>query len=307
MSNLQPTVHAIFEKNTSTWQYVVACPSTKDAIVIDPVLDFDLEKLTISTQSAQSLLSLVVSEGYRVVKLVETHAHADHLTAAHYLQKELVARGQPHAPICIGQGIRTVQETFAKIYNIPEDEITGVFDRLLCDKEEFHIGDLTAKVFHLPGHTPDHIGYLIGDNVFTGDSIFNPDVGSARCDFPGGDASALWKSMRRLLSLPVHYRLYTGHDYPPTSGSNGQSQGRDAMPFVTVQEQKECNKHAKDTIDEERFVQWRIERDQGLRAPKLLHPALQVNVRGGRMPTNMANEGVFFKFLIKVPDGLAGL
>jgi glyoxylase-like metal-dependent hydrolase (beta-lactamase superfamily II) len=301
---MQPVVHTIFEKKTSTWQYIVACPSTKDAVIIDPVLDFHQEKQTVSADSAQSLLEIVASQGYRVVKLLETHAHADHLTAAFYLQQALIAAGQPRPSICIGQQIKVVQETFAPKYDIPADETTGVFDHLFSDNEEFRIGELTAKVLRLPGHTPDHIGYMIGENVFTGDSIFNPDVGSARCDFPGGDARTLWNSMKKLLSLPPHYRLYTGHDYPPAGGSNDKAASRDAMPFVTVQEQKECNKHVKDGTSEEAFVEWRAERDRVLREPKLLHQALQVNVRGGRMPRKKHNEGVFFHFLVKVPKEL---
>ncbi|KAL4806618.1 beta-lactamase-like protein [Aspergillus unguis] len=297
----QPTVHTILEKKTSTWQYIVACPSTKEAVIIDPVLDFDQETLSISTGSAQKLLETAKSSNYRVVGLLETHAHADHLTASHYLQKALIAAGQARPPICIGKRIRTVQETFATIYNIPEDEISNAFDHLFSDNEEFRIGELTAKIFHLPGHTPDHVGYMIGENVFTGDSIFNPDVGSARCDFPGGDARTLWNSMQQLLSLPPHYRLYTGHDYPPASGSNDQAEGREAMPFVTVKEQKERNKHVKEGTNEEEFVKWRAERDQGLREPKLLHPALQVNARGGLLPKDRHNGGVFFKLLVKVP------
>lgn len=302
---MDPIVHTFFEPKTSTWQYVVACSTTKDAVIIDPVLDFSLEKMAVSTESAHSLLEFVRSQGYRVVRLLETHAHADHLTASYYLQNELVSAGKFRPPICVGHRIRVVQETFARKYNIPDEEITNVFDHLFADDETFSIGKLTAKVLHLPGHTPDHVGYMIGENVFTGDSIFNPDVGSARCDFPGGDARALWKSMKTLLSLPPHYKLYTGHDYPPTGGSSdGQAAGRDAVPCVTVKDQRERNKHAKDEADEEQFVRWRAERDSGLREPKLLHPALQVNVRAGRMPKNGHGDGVFLHFLVDVPKEL---
>ncbi|GAD98659.1 beta lactamase domain, putative [Paecilomyces variotii No. 5] len=299
---MQPIVHSIFEEKTSTWQYILACPSTKEAVIIDPVLDFDQEKLKISTESAQKLLATVTSNGYHVVRLLETHAHADHLTASAYLQKSLEAPGKPRPLICIGKRIRTVQETFAKIYDIPQDEITDVFDHLFSDDEKFQIGTLSATVLHLPGHTPDHVGYLIGENVFTGDSIFNPDVGSARCDFPGGDSRTLWNSTQKLLSLPPHYRLYTGHDYPPASGSSSDgSRSRDAAPFTTVEQQREDNKHVKKGTSEDEFVRWRSERDAGLREPKLLHPALQVNARGGRLPKNTHKGGVFFKLLVDVP------
>lgn len=301
---LHPTIHTIFEGKTSTWQYIIACPNTKEAVIIDPVLDFDLATLTISTSSADRLLQIVKEHGFKIVRLLETHAHADHLTASHYLQKTLVAAGQPKPPICIGQRIRTVQETFAKIYGIPQDELENVFDHLWQDDEEFKVGELDAKVLHLPGHTPDHVGYVIGENVFTGDSIFNPDVGSARCDFPGGDASTLWKTMKRLLSLPSHFKLHTGHDYPPASGTDDQAEGRGPLAYVTVQEQRERNKHVRDGTEETQFVSWRAERDSSLREPKLLHPSLQVNVRGGRLPKAWHNGGVFFKVLVQVPPEL---
>ena len=203
----QPIVHPVFEKKTSTWQYIVVCPSTKQAAIIDPVLDFDPASATVSTQSADKLLSVVSSEKYTVTHLLETHAHADHLTAAHYLQNTLQSQGSPKAQICIGQRIRSVQERWASKYDIPASELENAFDKLLVDDEQFQIGELPVKVLYLPGHTPDHVGYQIGDNVFTGDSIFNPDVGSARCDFPGGDSQHLYSSMMRLLALPGHVRL----------------------------------------------------------------------------------------------------
>lgn len=291
---MEPTVHSVFHPPTSTWQYIVACPATRDAVIIDPVLDFDPASLTVSTRSADDLLDLAASHGYKIVRLLETHAHADHLTAAYYLQKALLAAGQPRAPICIGQQIRTVQETFGRKYRIPPEELNDTFDHLFADEETFSIGNLTAKVLHLPGHTPDHIGYMVGENVFTGDSIFNPDVGSARCDFPDGDARALYRSMKKLLSLPSHYRLYTGHDYPPASS-------RDPVAFVTVAEQRERNKHVGGDTPEEQFVQWRTERDRGLNEPRLLHPALQVNVRGGRMPRLAGDGRAFLQLPVQVP------
>lgn len=273
---LQPDIVPVFEGKTSTWQYIVSCPISKKAVIIDPVLDFDKTTQTVSTESANAILEIVKSKDLSVVRLLETHAHADHLTAAFHLQKALTEAGGPLAPICIGNRISTVQQTVATKYGIPEEEIKDVFDHTFEDGEKFSIGQLTATVLSLPGHTPDHIGYLIGENIFTGDSIFNPDVGSARCDFPGGDARTLYRSMKTLLSLPDHYRLYTGHDYPS---------GREPMPFVTVGEQRQQNKHAKDGTSEEDFTKWRSERDKGLSEPRLIHQALQVNVRGGRLPT----------------------
>lgn len=281
----EPIVHAAYEKVTGTWQYIVACPETKRAVVIDPVLDFDLEGLKISTESADELLRLINQHGYIVDRLLETHAHADHLTAAAYLQGKLQLSQGSKPPISTGHRIRQVQNTFAAKYCVPQKDLEAAFEKLFQDNESFAIGNLTAVALHLPGHTPDHSGYQIGTNVFTGDSIFNPDAGSARCDFPDGDAAALYHSMQTLLSLPGEYKLYTGHDYPPADS------GRDPMPFVTVGEQLEQNKHAKagTTLDE--YVRWREERDAGLKEPRLLHPALQINIRGGRIAESEKDSG----------------
>lgn len=295
---MQPVIHTVFEPKTSTWQYVVACPKTKDAAIIDPVLDFDTAAFQISTKSADALLDFIRHNGYNVVRLLETHAHADHLTASYYIQQTLLANGHPHAPICIGENITIVQDTFAPKYNIPREELGNAFDQLLRPDEQFQIGELTVTAMHLPGHTPDHGGYHIGDVVFTGDSIFNPDVGSARCDFPGGDAKTLWSSMNRLLALSPNTRLYTGHDYPPS----GASPTREPMPYVTVADQRERNKHVKTGSTEEDFVRWRTERDSGLSEPRILHQAMQVNVRGGRMPGKTHNGKPLFQFVVNVPE-----
>lgn len=275
----QPEIHACFEPKTSTWQYVVADPETKAAVIIDPVLDFDPGTNTISTASADALLAFVDKNGYTVHKLLETHAHADHLTAAKYLQQKLLQRAGSKADLCIGKRIGQVQRLFAKRYGIAEEEYEAAFDRLFDDNEEFPIGNLNVKVLYLPGHTPDHIGYQIGDNVFTGDSIFDADVGSARCDFPGGDATNLYNSAKTLLSLPLSFRLYSGHDYPP--GGEGRKK---PLAFMTVAEQNESNKHLKAGVVEEDFVKWRTERDAALAEPRLIHQALQFNIRAGQLP-----------------------
>lgn len=297
----QPIVHPIYEPTTGTWQYVVACPTTRAAALVDPVLDFDPSTHAIHTTSADALLRLVATQGYRVSHLLESHAHADHLTASFYLQRSLVAAGDPRPAICIGENIRMVQRGAGRKYAIPKEELDAAFDHLFVDGEEFAIGDVFASVLYLPGHTPDHIGYRMGDNVFTGDSIFNPDVGSARCDFPGGDARALYRSMKRLLALPPSVRLYTGHDYPPTAENGSQ---REPLAYVTVADQNERNKHAKQGSTEDEFVQWRSERDQTLREPRLIHPALQVNVRGGRLPQAGEDGQVLLRLVVHVPDGL---
>lgn len=289
---MEPEVHTLFEPCTSTWQYVVADETTKEAVVIDPVLDYDKNTGKISTQSADKILDLITQHDYTISRILETHAHADHLTASRYLQNILVQHQPSHSPaqICIGERIRQVQETVAKIYNIPASELESAFDHLFGDDETFTIGNLQVQVIHLPGHTPDHMGYVIGSNVFTGDSIFNPDVGSARCDFPGGSATELYRSMQKLLSHPGHYRLYTGHDYPPDTRDlkvhEEHVAGVKAVPFTTVDIQKVENKHAKVGTTMEEFVQWRSQRDSGLGDPKLLGPSLQVNVRGGRLPAS---------------------
>lgn len=296
LSDQQPIIHPKFEPITNTWQYIVADPHTRHAAIIDPVLDFDPTTSTISTTSADELLDLVKKEGYTVLYLLETHAHADHLTAAHYIQQSLIMAMCERPIICIGKRIDQVQDTFALKYDIPHHEYANVFDKLWEDDEEFHIGHLKAEVLHLPGHTPDHVGYMIGDNVFTGDSIFNPDVGSARCDFPGGDAVQLFASMKFLLSLPSHYKLYTGHDYPP--------QGiRTPEPASTVEKQNEANKIVT-VMTEEEFVSWRTKRDMTLAQPRLIHQALQINIRAGRMPGQNVQGLRLLHLPIKAPTAV---
>ncbi|KAI3392753.1 hypothetical protein diail_5232 [Diaporthe ilicicola] len=272
----QPIVHDVFESKTGTWQYVVVDPNTSSAAIIDPVLDFDPATQTLTTGSADTLLSLVKDKGYKVVFILETHAHADHLTAGSYLQSRLSEMQGHKPPIGIGKRIGGIQDLFSKKYGVPADELEGVFERLFDDDETFNIGTLNAKAIHLPGHTPDHLGYIIGDNVFCGDSLFHADIGTARCDFPGGDASALYKSGRKLLSLPDHVKIWTGHDYPP--------QGREPTPCMTVEEHKRENKHLRDGISEHDFVTMRNQRDEKLGPPRLIHPSLQMNIRSGRLP-----------------------
>ncbi|KAJ5860497.1 uncharacterized protein N7529_007807 [Penicillium soppii] len=271
-----PTIHDIFEPTSGTWQYIIVDPTTLKSVIIDPVLNFDPATQAITTHSADSLLSFIKEKNYKIDKILETHAHADHLSAAAYLQTHL--QDQNHKPpICIGKRIEQVQTLFARRYGVPKNEYRQVFDRLFEDDEVFTIGNITAKAIHLPGHTPDHLGYMIGDNLFCGDSLFHADIGTARCDFPGGDAKDLFQSGRKLLSLPGHVKIWTGHDYPP--------EGRDQpVPWMSVQEHRKLNKHLKDGISEEQFVALRRERDAGLAAPKLLHQSLQINIRAGRLP-----------------------
>ncbi|KAJ5906109.1 Glyoxylase B2 [Penicillium subrubescens] len=272
----QPTIDNVFESNTGTWQYIVADPATSKAVLIDPVLDYDPCTQTITTTAADSLLALVKEKGYTIDRILETHAHADHLTASSYLQKQLTQTQGFKPPIGIGKRIEQVQKLFGQRYGLAKDEYLGVFDKLFDDDESFSVGELTAKAIHLPGHTPDHLGYQIGDNVFCGDTLFHADIGTARCDFPGGDAAHLFKSGRRLLSLEDHVKIWPGHDYPP--------EGRDPVPWMSVRDQREQNKHLRDVVSEREFVEMRTERDRGLSAPRLLHQSLQVNIRAGRLP-----------------------
>ena len=299
-----PVVHTLYERQTGTWQYIVADPKTRHAAIIDSVLDFDPAKNEISTKSADELLEKVRAEGYIVDALLETHLHADHISAASYLRNQLTQSQNAVPSVCIGSGIAKMQKLFGDRYGVPDQEWRDAFDRTYSDGETFSIGDLQVEVLHLPGHTPDSVGYQIGLNVFTGDSIFNPDLGSARCDFPQGSASALWKSMQRLLSLPPDCKLYTGHDYPPADRvGNGES--GIAKAFATVQEHKASNKHVKDGTLEHSFVDWRMQRDASLNEPKLINQALQFNIRGGRLPAPSSAGDRLIHVPLKLPDSLS--
>ncbi|KAJ7703207.1 Metallo-hydrolase/oxidoreductase [Mycena rosella] len=277
-SSDSPTVHSFFEENTSTWQYVVLDPATREAALIDTVLDYDPSSGTISTTSADRILSFIETHGLKIKYVLETHAHADHLTAAQYYKKKI------QVPVGIGRRISTVQETFAPIYGFSPSSFVDTFDLLFRDDEEFSLGNLSCRVIHLPGHTPDHVGYVIGQTVFTGDSIFMPDCGSARSDFPGGDAKALYSSMQRLMALPESFRLFVGHDYPI---------GRDQLCMSTVGHQTDSNKHGGKGISESEFIAFRNARDAVLGTPHLLHPSLQTNIRGGRLPRDTMGRLAF--------------
>ncbi|KAL7622437.1 hypothetical protein AAE478_007942 [Parahypoxylon ruwenzoriense] len=278
----EPVIHSVFETKTSTWQYVVADPSSSTAVIIDPVLDYDPATQSITTHSADSLLSLVKEKGYKIEKILETHAHADHLTAASYLQSRLAKEQGHRPPIGIGKRIGKVQQLFGQKYGISADEYEGVFDELFDDAGTFDVGGLKASVIHLPGHTPDHVGYKIGDNVFCGDSIFHADIGTARCDFPGGSACHLFESGRKLLALPDNVKIWTGHDYPP------DERGAPAA-WMSVADHRERNKHLRDGISQEEFVALRSQRDATLAAPRLLHQSLQMNIRAGHLPKPTAS------------------
>ena len=271
-----PRIQPIYEPSTGTFQYLVTDPSSTASIIFDPVLDFDPCTSTLSTTSASALLALISAQNLTIHYILETHAHADHLSAASYLQAQLSKTGtRPQTGI--GARIDKVQKLFGARYGVPPVEYSIAFDRLFSDDEVFTAGGLQITAMHLPGHTPDHMGYRIGANVFCGDSLFHPDVGTARTDFPGGSARALWSSAQKLLSLPGETRIWAGHDYPPEGG-------REPVAGMTVRQHREGNGHVGGGRGEEEFVEVRTRRDGALGTPRLLHQSLQVNVRGGRLP-----------------------
>ena len=268
----QPRVHAQFDEATHTVSYVVWDPATCRAAIIDPVLDYDHRTGRVSHRSADDLLGFVADQGLSVDWVLETHAHADHLSAAPYLKEKT------GAPIGIGARITEVQRTFAPVFGL--DDVSGdgrEFDRLFRDGETFALGGLQIEVMHTPGHTPACVSYRIGEAVFVGDTLFMPDYGTARADFPGGDARTLYRSIHRLLALPDATRLYLCHDY--------KAPGRDHFAWeTTVGEEKTRNIHVGGCVDEASFVAMREARDATLAAPVLLLPSLQVNIRAGRLP-----------------------
>ncbi|KAL1836366.1 hypothetical protein VTJ49DRAFT_5244 [Mycothermus thermophilus] len=295
----EPTIHPIFEPQTCTYQYVVVDPATLTAVIIDPVLDYDNKTRTVSTTAADSLLSLVREKGYTISHILETHAHADHLTSSFYLQRKLAESQGTKPPVCIGRRIGQVQVLFGQRYGIESKEYDGVFDVLWEDDAEFEVGKLKGRVIHLPGHTPDHVGYWIGDNIFCGDSLFHPAIGTARCDFPGGSAQAMYASAQKLLALPDHVRVWVGHDYPEQHPEHPEPEA-----VATIGEHRARNKHVRHGVSEQEYVAMRSERDNKLAAPRLLHESLQVNIRAGQLPK--ANEAGLrlFKLPVKIPEGL---
>ena len=279
-----PQIAAFFDPDTFTVTYVVHDPETLRAAVIDSVLDYDPASGRTSTASAQKVVAHVEALGLTVDWHLETHAHADHLSAAPWLQQKLGGK------IAIGEHIVTVQQTFGKLFNAgTEFQRDGSdFDRLWKDGDQFAIGNLSVTVLHVPGHTPACIAYVIGDAVFVGDTMFMPDYGTARADFPGGDSRALYRSARRLLSLPPSTRLFMCHDYLPA--------GRDEYVWeTTVAEQRKANIHIHDGVEEDAFVTMRDARDATLAMPRLILPSVQVNMRAGHLPPAEENGVTYLK------------
>ncbi|UUW69805.1 MBL fold metallo-hydrolase [Pseudomonas oryzihabitans] len=284
---MTPRIEPFFDATTSTFTYVIyEAPGSRCAIV-DSVLDYDPHSGRTATLSADRVARFVRDQGLTVEWLLETHAHADHLSAAPYLRRQLGGR------IAIGEGIRHVQGAFKEVFNLePEFRLDGSqFDHLFRPDEVFHIGALTARALHVPGHTPADMAYQVEEeHVFVGDTLFMPDVGSARCDFPGGSARDLYRSIRRLLTLPEATRLYLCHDYPPA--------GREARHETTVGEERALNVHVRDGVDEDAFVALRTRRDATLSMPTLILPAIQVNIRAGTLPPAEANGRRYLKIPI---------
>jgi glyoxylase-like metal-dependent hydrolase (beta-lactamase superfamily II) len=274
-------VHPFHHAGTGTWSYVVADSATRQAAIIDPVLDFDPKSARISHAFAQKLLDCVNEQQLQVRWLLETHAHADHLTAAQWLAARL-----PDAMIAIGHGIREVQRTFAPVFELDPETAADSFDCLFNDDDEFAVGAARAVAIPVPGHTRDSLAYLIGDALFTGDSLFMPDTGTARCDFPGGDAAMLYRSIRRLYELPDSTRVFVCHDYGRRTDDEG---GREPACETTIGEQKRSNIHVGEHTTEAEFVALRESRDATLAVPALIIPSLQVNLRAGALPVTAAN------------------
>lgn len=270
---MHATVTPFFHADSCTWTYVVADSAIRQAAIVDPVLDFDPKSGRTSTTSAQQVLDHIREQALDVRWILETHAHADHLSAGHWLKAHC-----PDATLAIGEGIRTVQKTFRPIFNLGEHfPVDGSqFDHLFADGERFAIGGIEAEVIAVPGHTSDSLAYRIGDALFVGDSIFMPDGGTARCDFPGGDARTLYRSIRRMFALPGDTRVFVCHDYAPG--------GRAYACETTIAAQKAGNIHVRDGIAEDDFVAVRSARDATLAMPTLLLPAVQVNIRAGQLP-----------------------
>jgi glyoxylase-like metal-dependent hydrolase (beta-lactamase superfamily II) len=283
-----PTVRAFFDEPTNTVSYLVSDPETKRAAIVDPVLDYDHASGKAATKSADAILEAAAKDSLTIDWVLETHAHADHLSGAPYIKLKTGAK------VGIGEHIRDVQKIFRPVFNATDMRGDGSeFDRLFVDGERFPLGSLEVEVMHVPGHTPADIAYKIGDAVFVGDTLFMPDFGTARADFPGGDARQLYRSIQRLLALPPQTRLFMCHDY--------KAPGRDQYAWeTTVAEQRTQNAHVKEGVSEDAFVAMREARDATLAAPQLLMPSIQVNMRAGHLPPPDPNGVQYLKIPVKL-------
>jgi glyoxylase-like metal-dependent hydrolase (beta-lactamase superfamily II) len=278
-----PIITGFFEKRTSSVQYVVADPQTRCCAIVDPVLDFDPKSGATATNSADEILSYVKRQGFELVWILDTHPHADHFSAAGYL------KDRTGVATAIGEKVREVQKLWKELYNLPDSFATdgSQWDRLFADGERFRIGNLDGEVLLTAGHTLASISYVVGDAAFISDTLFMPDGGTARADFPGGSASALWKSIQRIIALPEETRLFTGHDYCPG--------GRYPRWQSTIAQQKAENVDLRKAASEEEFVSLRQSKDRKLPMPELILHSLQVNIRGGRLPEPEKNDKRYLK------------
>lgn len=290
MSNTSPLVKGFFDKRTFSIQYVVADPESGKCAIIDPVLDFDEKSGSTATHNADAILDYVREQGFEVEWILDTHPHADHFSAARYLKEKT------GAPTAIGEKVIEVQKLWKGFYNWPDFPADGSqWDKLFAEGETFTVGTIPARVLFSPGHTLASITYVIGDAAFVHDTLFMPDSGTARADFPGGSATRLWQSIQEILALPDETRIFTGHDYQPG--------GREPQWESTVAEQKAANTHMSKCATEAEYVEVREARDRTLTMPKLILHALQVNMNGGRLPEPEANGKRYLKFPLDVLEG----
>ncbi|MGM0563903.1 MAG: MBL fold metallo-hydrolase [Pseudomonadota bacterium] len=280
---MKPIVKSFLDPDTETFSYVVYDASGGTAAVIDSVLDYDPKSGRTSTEGAQRIVDYVREQDLTVEWILDTHAHADHLSAAPFIRDEVGGK------IGIGEKISEVQKIFREVFNLEKEFLVdgSQFDKLFADGEEFTVGPMKAKVFNTPGHTPADMAWLIEDAVFVGDTLFMPDLGTARCDFPGGSAATLYDSIHKLYELPDETRVFLCHDYPP--------EGRDYQCETTIGEQKRSNKHVGEGISQAEFIKMREERDATLDMPRLILPSIQVNIRAGQMPPAEDNGKIYFK------------
>jgi glyoxylase-like metal-dependent hydrolase (beta-lactamase superfamily II) len=289
----QPIIRAFFDQPTNTVSYIVADPATGQAAVIDPVLDYDPNASAVDTRSVEVMLWVIRQEKYTVLWTLETHAHADHLSGSPYIKAKTGAK------IGIGEHIKDVQRIFRPVFDAGDLKTDGSdFDHLFKDGAHFKIGELEAEVLYTPGHTPADITYKIEDAAFVGDTLFMPDYGTARADFPGGDARQLYRSIRKLMALPPKTRLFMCHDY--------KAPGRDTYAWeTTVREERDGNVHVRDGVTEEEFVAMRNKRDATLSAPRLLLPSIQINIRAGKFPPAHANGVRYLTIPVKFKNAEA--
>ena len=286
---MKPAVKAFFDEETYTVTYVVMDPSSHHCAIIDPVLDFDQPSCRTSTGSADQVLDFIQDNNLQVAWILETHAHADHLSAAAYLKSKTKGK------TATGRLITGVQATFKNVFKLGDEFVPNgeQFDYLLDEDELLELGEMNIRVMHTPGHTPSCVTFVIGDAAFVGDTLFMPDFGTARADFPGGDAAVLYKSIKRILSLPADTRLFMCHDY--------KAPGREEYQWeTTIEAQKSSNIHIHDGISEQAFVEFRTQRDSGLGMPQLILPSIQVNIRAGELPPADESGTVFFKLPVNV-------